>query len=210
VIHRHAINGNEEIMTTFTINSDNSIIAFASPDHAEKSIGEGAQPFTTQARLGKLSADWPMSRFVDTWNRMAGAVPFDDLRPVKKFENRAKAVARIWQSVQRLAPGAQPGAQDAAPVPAATEGATRKSKAKRTIRSATVVAKCKCTVREGSKAAIIMSLIAKGATLHELMTVAGWQAHSVRGFLSTAGKKYGINIESTRDKAGERFYKIDN
>lgn len=55
----------------------------------------------------KLTADWPMSRLVNTWSGTASAVAFDDLRPVRKFENRAKAVARIWAAVQRLAPAAQ-------------------------------------------------------------------------------------------------------
>ena len=79
-MNRHAlitaIPTGENHMTTYTIDAENSIIAFTSPDHAEKSIGEGAQAFTTQAQLDRLTADWPMSRFVDTWNSMAGAVPF--------------------------------------------------------------------------------------------------------------------------------------
>ena len=40
------------------------------------------------------------------------------------------------------------------------------------------------------------------------MKVADWQAHSVRGFISTAGKTQGIKIESTKNDAGERTYKI--
>ena len=51
-------------------------------------------------------------------------------------------------------------------------------------------------------------MIEKGATLNELMSAAGWQAHSVRGFLSTAAKKQGLTIESSRNKDGERFYKL--
>ena len=48
-----------------------------------------------------------------------------------------------------------------------------------------------------------------GATLKELMKATGWQAHSVRGFLSgTLGKKMGLALESSKGKDGERFYKI--
>ena len=52
--------------------------------------------------------------------------------------------------------------------------------------------------RAQSKGAKILEMIgrAKGATLAEITAAAGWQAHSVRGFISTAGKKHGIKIES--------------
>ena len=113
-------------MTTFTINAENTIIAFPSTDDAEKSIGEGAQPFSSQKQLRELTAKWPISRFVETWNAMAGAVPFDDLRPVRKFENRAK-LWRIWQAAQRLASVAHPGAQDVRGVAPAAEGTMRKT-----------------------------------------------------------------------------------
>jgi len=38
---------------------------------------------------------------------------------------------------------------------------------------------------------------------------AGWQAHSVRGFLSTAAKKHGLKIESTKTEAGDRVYRTE-
>jgi hypothetical protein len=64
--------------------------------------------------------------------------------------------------------------------------------------------------RAESKGAKILKMIgrAKGATLAEIMKATEWQAHSVRGFISTAGKKQGITIESARSEAGERTYKI--
>jgi len=42
----------------------------------------------------------------------------------------------------------------------------------------------------------------------EIMQATGWQAHSVRGFLSTAGKKRGLNIESSKNDAGACVYQI--
>ena len=65
--------------------------------------------------------------------------------------------------------------------------------------------------REGSKAAKVMDLLKRpgGATLAELMKSTGWQAHSVRGFLSgTVGKKLGLKLESTKAEDGERTYSI--
>ena len=64
--------------------------------------------------------------------------------------------------------------------------------------------------RAESKGARILELIgrSKGATLAEIMKATDWQAHSVRGFLSTAGRKRGINIDSAKNEAGERVYQI--
>jgi hypothetical protein len=61
-----------------------------------------------------------------------------------------------------------------------------------------------------SKGSKILEMIGrpKGATLSEIMNATTWQAHSVRGFISTAGKKHSIKIESSKSEAGERVYKI--
>jgi hypothetical protein len=40
------------------------------------------------------------------------------------------------------------------------------------------------------------------------MKATDWQAHSVRGFLSTATKKHALKIESTKNDAGQRVYEI--
>jgi hypothetical protein len=66
------------------------------------------------------------------------------------------------------------------------------------------------TPRAESKGAKILELIGrpKGASLAEIMKVTAWQAHSVRGFLSTAAKKHGLKIESTKTDAGDRVYQI--
>ena len=67
------------------------------------------------------------------------------------------------------------------------------------------------TPREGSKKAKILALLGRkeGATLAQLMKATGWQAHSVRGFLSGAlGKKMRLKIESTKSDAGDRVYRL--
>jgi hypothetical protein len=70
--------------------------------------------------------------------------------------------------------------------------------------------KAASTLRAESKSAKILALIGrpKGATLAEIMKTTDWQAHSVRGFISTTAKKYKLNIESAKNEAGERTYKI--
>lgn len=51
---------------------------------------------------------------------------------------------------------------------------------------------------------------AKGATLAEIMAVTKWQAHAVRGFVSMLGSKRGKTIESSKNAADERTYKISD
>ena len=49
----------------------------------------------------------------------------------------------------------------------------------------------------------------EGATLAAIMEVTGWQAHSVRGFLSgTLGKKMGLQVESAKRVDGQRVYTL--
>ncbi len=65
--------------------------------------------------------------------------------------------------------------------------------------------------RPGSKTAKILDLLKRpgGVTLKELMKATGWQAHSVRGFLSgTLGKKMGTPVESSKRTDGERAYRL--
>ena len=64
--------------------------------------------------------------------------------------------------------------------------------------------------REGSKGAAVTQLLQQddGASIDELMSASGWQAHSVRGFLSgTLKKKHSITVLSERTD-GERRYRI--
>ena len=65
--------------------------------------------------------------------------------------------------------------------------------------------------REGSKTAQILDLLKRpvGATLKAIMAATGWQAHSVRGFISgTLGKKLGLAVESIKGENGERTYSL--
>jgi len=67
--------------------------------------------------------------------------------------------------------------------------------------------------RDGSKTAKILDLLKRpgGVTLKELIKTTGWQAHSVRGFLSGAiGKKMGIRVESSKGPDGERCYRTSS
>jgi len=65
--------------------------------------------------------------------------------------------------------------------------------------------------RDGSKKAEVIGLLQRkgGATLTQIMKATGWQAHSVRGFISGAlGKKMGLTVESAKREDGEWVYSI--
>ena len=67
------------------------------------------------------------------------------------------------------------------------------------------------TARQGSKTAQVLELLKRpgGATLKGIMAATGWQAHSVRGFISGAlGKKLGLAVESVKGEDGERTYSL--
>ena len=93
---------------------------------------------------------------------------------------------------------------------AKTKVAAPKKEAKAGKKAATPERHRATAPRAESKGAKILDLIgrAKGATLTEIMKVTKWQAHSVRGFLSTAAKKHGLKIESAKNEAGERVYRV--
>ena len=101
---------------------------------------------------------------------------------------------------------ARVGAQGAHVAPKKGKAAKKASPAKKVPKAA----KEKGT-RDGSKAAKVLDLLkrAQGATLTELMKATGWQAHSVRGFLSgTVSKKLGLAVTSAKAEDGERTYFI--
>jgi len=201
-------------MTTFSIDTDNNITAFT----AAEQVPEGQDRFATEKEFAKLSADWPITRFVEVWNAFAGAPPFGDLKPVKKFTDRKTAVARIWKAIQTLgeellrasirdaeaklkAARTVPNpAQPAAPV------APRKAKAAKGATAKDMTP----TTREGSKKAIVLELIRRpdGASLKEIADATQWQAHSIRGFISgSLGKKMALPVESFKRVDGERAYR---
>jgi hypothetical protein len=88
--------------------------------------------------------------------------------------------------------------------------ASAKKEAKVGKKAKPAQAKEASTPRAESKGAKILELIArpKGATLAEIVKATDWQKHSIRGFLSTAAKKHGLKIESTKTEAGDRAYRV--
>lgn len=88
------------------------------------------------------------------------------------------------------------------------------TQAKKANKGATLAKSPKKTAgaRTGSKTAKVLDLLKRsgGASLKELMKATGWQAHSVRGFLSGAvGKKRGMTVTTTKAADDERRYSVN-
>jgi hypothetical protein len=65
--------------------------------------------------------------------------------------------------------------------------------------------------RDFSKKSIVLDLLRRkdGATMAEIAKATDWQNHSIRGFISgNLTKKMGLTVESTKNEAGERTYRI--
>jgi hypothetical protein len=92
------------------------------------------------------------------------------------------------------------GKQQAAPVKKANKVAKSAKSAKNTG-----------SARQGSKTAKFLDLLKRsgGATGAELMKATGWQAHSVRGFISgVLTRKMGLSVTSTKAEDGVRRYSL--
>jgi ribosomal protein L7/L12 len=187
-------------MPTFTIDADDNITAYDTPQAAAKS--SAALPrFGSQAELAQLAADWPANRWTEVWNSIPGH------KPVSKLGSAKQAAARVWAALQQLAvtPHRKPNK--------AAKPATKAKTARKGAKKASV-AKSKKTVaasepREGSKKAEVIALLrrAKGVSLSEIQKLTDWQKHTVRGFISLLSSKAGLKIISARNDAGERIYR---
>jgi hypothetical protein len=208
------------IMTTFTIDKDNTITAFDSPEAPAAASTTPFDSFASQKELAELVAGWPEERLVATWNSLPGVTP------VKTFKSPKTAVGRIWERIQSLGDAAKPEAEPAKPRAdksakagaRAAKGAPSKGKSGKKATAAKNAPKSKTPAkaeesgpREGSKTAQVVALLQRknGATLTEIMEKMGWQRHTVRGFMAGAMKKAGYAVESFKSDKGDRTYRIN-
>jgi Protein of unknown function (DUF3489) len=186
-------------MKTFVIDSENNITAFGAGQQVPKT--EGSERFKSSERLGKLAATWPAGRLAEIWNSLPGVTP------VKKFTDHKTALRRVWAAIQSLGePAKKPNvaAQRSYGAPVPAKSASRGKPAPKGRQKASAP-------RTGSKTAKIKALLErpKGATLDEIMKASGWQAHSVRGFISAVlGKRMGLAVHSSRREDGARVYSV--
>ena len=156
---------------------------FTPEDHIRRSDEQPrteTSSFASDQELQELACEWPMKRLVEIWNRLPG------VEPVTRFTDRKTAMARIWRALQPQTdkPVAKAGRRDSR-------------------------SRHRPVFREGSKAARVCSLLCRpqGATLNEIRSETGWQAHTVRGFISRNLSKQGRKVRSF-EREGEHVYRL--
>jgi hypothetical protein len=162
----------------FHLTTEGHIRTSNEPESADADAGGGS--FASERELQELACAWPMKRLVEIWNCLPG------VERVTRFTDRKTAIARIWRALQPQ-----------------TDKAGAKA-ARRDSRS-----RHRPVFREGSKAARVCSLLYRpqGATLNEIRSETGWQAHTVRGFISRNLSKQGRKVRSF-EREGERVYRL--
>jgi uncharacterized protein DUF3489 len=113
---------------------------------------------------------------------------------------------RRTKSTQETMTKAQPAATKKAKASKKTAKAKKSAKTKKAAKATKAKA-----AKSGSKSAIVLDLMKRkeGATLAEIAKATDWENHSIGGFVSGhVTKKLGLKVESTKNEAGERSYRI--
>ncbi len=84
-------------MTTFTIDEQNNITAFASTEEAAATTTTPFDSFSSREQLAELAAAWPSERLLAIWNSLPGVTP------AKGVKSADAAIKRIWERIQSLA-----------------------------------------------------------------------------------------------------------
>jgi hypothetical protein len=132
------------------------------------------------------------------------SAPVTEKSPAKKGVSQKKAAPKGKKAAEPTTPFDGPEA-DAKSGKATTKGRVTKKAAK-----AKKAPKAKSASERTNKKADVIAMMsrAKGATLSEIVESTGWQAHTVRGCVSLLQSRDGIKIESSKNAAGERTYKV--
>ena len=88
---------------------------------------------------------------------------------------------------------------------------SRVKKTPATIEPVEAVAAPTASPARSGKVGVLIALMRRpeGAEIEEMMAATGWQAHSVRGFISGSLKKsLGLEVTSEKVEAGGRVYRI--
>ena len=188
-------------MENYTITADGAIVLLG-----DRKPAKGEEVFSDSKTLGLAIATFCPDKqgdanrlLLSAYNRLRGA------KKVKRFETYEIGLARTIKTL-----GGKASAQAARASSTAPAKAKASAKGRRAGAQAAPKASKNTTPAEGrpdSKKATVLEMLRSGCTREAIAKVTGWQAHTIRGFLATAGKAH--NIQSTgKNAAGERTYKI--
>ena len=203
-------------MNTYTIDNENNIRVFATPEEAASTTATPFDAFSNERQLAGLMAGWPEARIVEVWNTLPG------VKQLKKVKNDSATASRIWKRIQRLGQtvqieGAAPvkaERKEQKPTPKQTRAQAKTGRKTGARRKAAKVEKAKAGEhagpRPGTKTAQVIQILQRknGATLTEIMDNTNWQRHTVRGFMAGAMKRAGFKVESFQSDRGERTYRL--
>jgi hypothetical protein len=126
-----------------------------------------------------------------------------------------KAKAPTSSIISKIAPATTTSRNRSTTVASSTKASKSPSKnLKAALPSATAAPQVPANpVRDSKQARLIAKLRAKpGATIDQMMTLTGWQAHTVRGTISgVLRKKLGLTVDcQPSSDSGEHLYRIVN
>ncbi len=181
----------------FTINAAGEIARLPN----EATVPKGEEVFTDERSLGEavnalhasMSHDERRASLARFWVRAFNRLP--GVKAVRKFENREIAIKRIVKATCGVQVGTPAPKQ-----PKAAKAPKAAAKAKPAPKGKTKAAAVGGEPREGSKKAQVIELLKQGATRERIQEVVKWQAHSVRGMISTLGKTMKITATKGADK----------
>jgi len=205
-------------MTTFTINEQNQIVAFATTQEAAAHSAAPFDTFSNAGELAQLATTWPAERLLAIWNSVPGLTPATEIKDASKAaklifkrlaRNGAAPAREKKPKAERKAKGGAPAAKGAPPKAKPTKKATVENGTPKAKKGGK--AKEARALRGGSKMAQVVALMRRkgGVTLAEMMKATGWQPHSCRGYVAGALKQAGYTIESFKPKGGQRTYRIN-
>src|ERR1035441_6734914 len=185
-------------MTTFTIDNDNNITAFATPEEAAATTTTPFDSFASQQELAELVGGWPPERLVAIWNSLAG------VKPVKSFKSAELAAGRIWERIQNLGAPETPTAdqpKSEADDPAKT--AVEKLKAGRRAKGGAQAAKGATAKGKATKKATATKNAPKGAKAAKTREAAGPRDGSKTAqVVAMLQRKNGATLSEIMDKMG--------
>ena len=203
-------------MKTFTIDNENNITAFGTPEEAAATTTTPFDSFASQKELAELVAQLAGGaaggHLEQPAGREAGEELQDQPRPppagsgstsrawAKPAKPKAERKAKGWRTGGQGRARQGQGDQEGHRLPKKAPKAKKAAKAQESAGP-----------REGSKTAQVVAMLQRknGATLAEIMEKMGWQKHTVRGFMAGAMKKAGYTVESFKSEEGERTYRIN-